>query len=113
MTPPKGRSSEKRRQVSLRLRQAREYVGLTEVTVAQLLGLPLNIITSIESGRQSVEPGNLETLSVLYGRSVAFLLGETSDIKEPDVAFWARAKYGFSERDVQELATFAQFLKNV
>lgn len=105
-------SPDKRQQLARRLRQAREYVGLSQDDVAVSLGLSRPAITHIESGTRRVEAVELETLSQLYGRSVQFLLGGVFEEDTPKVAFLARATQGLSERDLEELAKFATFLKS-
>lgn len=94
-----------------RLREAREYVGLSQDEVAVALGLSRPAITNMESGTRKVEAIELERLSALYGRSVESLLsGETSSEGER-VAFLARATQGLSNKDLEELARFAAFLR--
>jgi len=103
---------DKRQQLALRLRQAREYVGLSQDDVAVSLGVSRPAVTHIESGTRRVEAVELETLSQLYGRSVQFLLGGVSEEDTPKVAFLARATQGLTDRDLEELARFATFLKS-
>lgn len=96
-----------------RLREAREYVGLSQEEVAQALNLSRPAITNIESGMRRVEAVELDKLATLYRQSVNFLLtGEEPIGAAPEqVAFLARALKGLSENDVQEVARFAAFLK--
>jgi transcriptional regulator with XRE-family HTH domain len=101
-----------RLELARRLREAREYVGLSQDEVAAALGLSRPAITNIESGTRKVEAIELERLSGLYGRSVESLLsGETSSVGER-VAFLARATQGLSDKDLDELARFAAFLRS-
>lgn len=100
-----------RLELAQRLREAREYVGLSQDEVAVALGLSRPAITNMESGTRKVEAIELERLSALYGRSVESLLsGETSSEGER-VAFLARATQGLSNKDLEELARFAAFLR--
>jgi transcriptional regulator with XRE-family HTH domain len=106
-------SEEQRMAMSQRLREAREYVGLSQEDVARALNLSRPAITNIESGTRRVEAIELDKLASLYRQHVTFLLtGEESVAATPEhVAFLARALKGLSERDVQEVARFATFLK--
>ncbi|HLO96297.1 MAG TPA: helix-turn-helix transcriptional regulator [Burkholderiaceae bacterium] len=104
----------KRQQLAMRLRQAREYVGLSQDDVAVALGVSRPAITNIEAGSRRVEAVELETLSRLYGRPVEYLLSgeESGDAEEGRIAFLARATQGLSARDLEELGRFAAFLKS-
>lgn len=102
----------KRRQLAQRLREARDYVGLSQEDVANVLGISRPAVTNIESGTRKVEAVELEKLSSLYGRSVQFLLNGDAQNDESRIAFLARATNGLTERDLEELERFAAFLKS-
>lgn len=99
-------------QLGRRLREAREYVGLSQEDVAFALSVSRPAVGHIESGSRKVEALELNKLSELYGRSVDYFLtgGDPTDDKR--IAFLARATKGLSEGDLEELARFAAFLKN-
>lgn len=96
-----------------RLREAREYVGLSQEDVAQALGVSRPAITNIETGNRRVEAIELDKLATLYRQSVTFLLsGEDAVGAVPtQVQFLARAVKGLSPKDMEEVARFATFLK--
>ncbi|WP_187808254.1 helix-turn-helix domain-containing protein [Aquipseudomonas alcaligenes] len=100
-------------QLAERLRAAREYVGLSQADVAQVLGVGRTAITGIETGTRKVEAVELKTLSRLYRRSVDYLLtgGEPEHSGPEQLAFLARAINGLTEKDVTEVARFADFLR--
>jgi transcriptional regulator with XRE-family HTH domain len=104
---------DERNQIGDRLRQAREYVGLSQDEVASVLGLPRPSITNIELGMRKVEALELSKLAKLYRRTLDYLL--TGVEPAPDgpeqLAFLARAVKGLSEKDLEEVARFAEFLK--
>lgn len=106
-------TEEQRLAMAQRLREAREYVGLSQEDVAQALNLSRPAITNIESGARRVEAVELDKLATLYRQSVNFLLtgDEPIGAAPEQVAFLARALKGLSENDVQEVARFAAFLK--
>lgn len=106
-------TEEQRAAMAQRLREAREYIGLSQDEVAQALNLSRPAITNIESGARRVEAVELDKLATLYRQSITYLLTGTDPIgTAPEkVAFLARALKGLSEKDVQEVAKFAAFLK--
>lgn len=96
-----------------RLREAREYVGLSQEEVAQALGVSRPTVTNIETGNRRVEAVELDKLATLYRQSVTFLLsGEEAVGAVPSqVQFLARAVKGLSPKDMEEVARFATFLR--
>jgi len=96
-----------------RLREAREYLGLSQEEVATVLKLSRPAVTNIESGSRKIESLELEQLSKLYGNSIDyFLTGEKlKEESSAKVAFAARALQGLSQRDLDEVARFANYLR--
>lgn len=101
-----------RTQLARRLREAREYVGLSQEEVAFALAISRPAVGNIEAGSRKVEAIELDKLSALYGRTVNFFLAGEVQSDDRHVAFLARATKGLSEQDMDELARFATFLKN-
>jgi transcriptional regulator with XRE-family HTH domain len=101
-----------RMQLGRRLRDAREYVGLSQEEVAFALSISRPAVGNIEAGVRKVEAFELNKLSELYGRTVDYLLTGNTPVDDTRVAFLARATKGLSESDMDELARFAAFLKN-
>lgn len=113
MTLDHGQDDEaKRLRLAQQLRQAREYVGISQEDVSKALGIPRPAVTNIESGSRRVEAVELDKLSRLYGRPVQELLGLEAPQAPQRIAFLARATQGLTDRDMQELAKFAEFLKS-
>lgn len=102
----------KRLQLARRLREAREYVGLSQEEVAFALAISRPAVGNIESAARKVEAIELDKLSALYGRAVDYFLAGEVQPDDTRVAFLARATKGLSEQDMGELARFATFLKN-
>ena len=61
--------------VAQRLREAREYLGLSQEEVATAMNLSRPAITNIESGVRKVEALELDRFAQLYGRDVNHFLG--------------------------------------
>ncbi|WP_331692149.1 helix-turn-helix transcriptional regulator [Pandoraea sputorum] len=105
-------ADEQRLFLAQRLREAREYVGLSQEDVAVTLGISRPAVTNIEAGVRKVEAVELDKLSQLYGQTVAYLLTGESSKTDAKVAFLARATQGLSEQDLEELGRFADFLRS-
>lgn len=105
-------ADEQRSALAQRLREAREYVGLSQEDVAATLGISRPAVTNIEAGVRKVEAVELDKLSQLYGQTVAYLLTGESSKTDAKVAFLARATQGLSEQDLEELGRFADFLRS-
>lgn len=105
-------NDEQRMDLARRLREAREYVGLSQEEVAFALSVSRPAVSNIEAGTRKVEAIELDKLSALYSRTAKYLLTGQSEPTESRVAFLARATQGLSESDLDELGRFAAFLKN-
>ncbi len=96
-----------------RLKQAREYLQLSQDEVAKKVGLPRAAVSLIESGQRRLDAIELQKLAQLYQRSISYFTGEAISAQLPeDVEHLARAATKLSQRDRQELARFAEFLNS-
>jgi transcriptional regulator with XRE-family HTH domain len=95
--------------VAARLREARDVTGLTQGDVSAALGIPRSSVAAFEAGSRKVSAVELRALSTLYGRSVAWLIGEE---ESPDLRGQAlyRATSSLSQKDRDQVLKFAQFL---
>jgi transcriptional regulator with XRE-family HTH domain len=102
-----------RRQLGTRLREAREYLGLSQDEVAKFLGVPRTALSHIESGQRRIDALELKKVASLYKKPVTHFTGEASNDQglPEDVAHLARAASGLSEADRQELNRFADYLR--
>jgi transcriptional regulator with XRE-family HTH domain len=57
-----------------RLREAREYAGLTQEQAARALGHPQNFISKCETGERRIDPIELADFAALYGMGIAELV---------------------------------------
>lgn len=64
------------RTVLERLRQARREAGLTQTEVATAVGRPQSFVSKCESGERRVDVLELADLARLYGKPLAFFVGE-------------------------------------
>lgn len=114
MTNDTSSANSGRQLLSDRLREAREYVGLTQDDVAKKLGIPRSALSLMESGARKVDALELSQLAKLYQRDLAWFTGEKLRAAKisKDVVHLARAAEDLSPKDRAELARFADFLKS-
>jgi transcriptional regulator with XRE-family HTH domain len=101
-----------------RLREAREFVNLSQTFVAQQTGIPRSAISDIERGERRVESLELKRLAELYRMPVDYFLGnEPSDelaggSGDQTVEALARAASEMNADEKDQVLRFALFLRN-
>jgi transcriptional regulator with XRE-family HTH domain len=101
-----------RRRLGERLKQAREYLGLSQDDVAKHLGVPRTALTNMESGQRRVEALELQQLAELYRHPITFFTSnEQQDALPADVEHLARKAASLSAQDRAELERFAEYLR--
>lgn len=111
-TEHKDETASERDLLSLRLREAREYLNLSQDEVAKRIGIARAAISLIESGQRRVDALELAKFARVYQRPVSHFTSKDEDNDIPtDVAFAARAIQGLSKNDLEEVARFADFLR--
>lgn len=96
-----------------RLREAREYLGLSQQEVADLLKLSRPAVTQMEAGKRKVSTLELRELARLYRRPYDWLVGEAPELDPVDDKITKalyRTTRELSDRDRAQLLQFAQFL---
>ena len=102
-----------RENIGARLKEAREYLGLSQQEVATALNLPRTAVSMMESGQRGVESLELKALAKLYQRPVAYFTGEDEELGAgvgADVALLAKQVAKLSDQDRGELMRFSEFL---
>ncbi len=97
-----------------RLREAREYLKLSQDEVARIVGIPRSAMSLIENGQRKVDALELKRLAKFYGRPVSHFTGDEAGVASElsaEVAHLARSASALSQRDREELARFAEFLR--
>jgi transcriptional regulator with XRE-family HTH domain len=93
-----------------RLREAREYLGLSQEFVAKHTGISRAAVSAIENGKRKVEAVELTALASLYKYPVTYFLDGA--LEEPAaVRAIARAAATLTDTDREQVLQFAQFLK--
>lgn len=67
---------EEYRRLVERLKAARLEAGLSQVQVAEALGVPQQHVSRVELGERRVDPTELAELARLYGKPLAYFLEE-------------------------------------
>jgi len=109
-----GADKERQRvEMAERLRQAREYLGISQEEVANALGISRPAVTNLEAGARKVEATELSAMARLYHRTVDYLLTGRDPVPQfpEQLTFLARAIKGLSDQDLGEVARFASFLQ--
>jgi transcriptional regulator with XRE-family HTH domain len=102
---------DERADIAARLKDAREYLGLSQQEVAAALKLPRSAVSLIESGQRRVDSVELKALARLYQRPVSYFTGdEKAPLISSDVALLAKQVSKLSDRDKDELMRFTEFL---
>lgn len=105
-------SDEARKQLADRLREAREYLGLSQEEVAQHVGLPRPAVSQIENGNRRVDAIELAKFAKLYQRPITFFAGEEARRDAPQIELLKRAASELSDKDRAEVLRFAEFLRS-
>ena len=96
-----------------RLREAREFLGLSQQEVAELLSVSRPAVSQMEAGKRKVSSLELRELARLYRRPYDWLVGEQSPVEEADDAVTKalyRTTRELSDRDRAQVLRFAEFL---
>lgn len=112
--PPANAGSDDAQALARRLREAREFLNLSQQFVADQTGLARSAVSDIERGARRVDSLELKRLAALYRLPPAHFLGEDEELAESDPTglALARATREMEEPDKQQLLRFAQFLRN-
>lgn len=99
-----------------RLRDTREYLGLSQQFVADQTKIARSAISDIERGARRVESTELKRLSQLYRYPVEYFLGSAStesDSADVDtIQALARAAGELTPEDREQVLKFADFLRH-
>lgn len=98
--------------VSRRLREAREYPGLSQEFVAEHLGIPRASVSAMETGKRKVSALELKQLARLYKRPVSYFLAEEDEVPEDTtVKALFQTTQALDPEDRLQVLRFAQFLR--
>ncbi len=102
--------TEQQERLAERLREVREYLGLSQEFVAKQTGIPRAASSATENGKRRVEALELNELAALYKYPVTYFL--EGALEEPaSIRAIAREAAALTDRDREQVLHFAQFLK--
>jgi transcriptional regulator with XRE-family HTH domain len=103
-----------RQELAQRLKNAREYMELSQDEVAALLKVPRSAISLIESGQRRVEALELQRLAEIYLRPIGYFTGEAVEpaALPASVQHLIRTASKLTDQDREELQRFAEFLQS-
>ncbi|NIY13555.1 MAG: helix-turn-helix domain-containing protein [Nitrospinaceae bacterium] len=104
--------TQERKQLGARLREVREYLGLSQEEVAKKLRIPRTALSQMERGQRRVDTLELKKMAGLYKHPISYFIGDIGiHLSVPrDLArklFWMNH---LSEKDVGEIFRFADYL---
>jgi transcriptional regulator with XRE-family HTH domain len=107
---------EEQERLGNRLRESREYLGLSQEFVAENLSIPRASISAMENGKRKVSSLELKQLARIYKQPLSYFLDEDEfapDEQPKDVTLSAlyRTTRALSDQDRQQVLRFAQFLR--
>ncbi|GLW58893.1 helix-turn-helix domain-containing protein [Kitasatospora phosalacinea] len=102
-----------RARIGQRLKDVREYLGLSQQQVAERTGILRSAISDIERGTRRVDGLELKKLAKLFRLSVSYLLDEdnNADAGEHALAGLPHTHEPLTEDDRIEVARFIHYLK--
>lgn len=102
---------EEQEQLGNRLRESREYLGLSQEFVSEHLGIPRASISAMENGKRKVSSLELKQLARIYKQPLSYFLdGEDFPTDATFNALYRTAK-DLSDQDREQVLRFAQFLR--
>ncbi|MFI6997159.1 helix-turn-helix domain-containing protein [Nocardia sp. NPDC050175] len=92
-----------------RLRETREYLGLSQQHVSSVTGIARSAISEIERGNRKVDSLELRKLARLYQYPANYFLGEENPSSEPTTAL-GRVLVDLTNDDYEQVRKFAEYL---
>ncbi|CAI3805416.1 helix-turn-helix domain-containing protein [Rheinheimera sp. MM224] len=104
-------STETRLVIGAKLKEAREYLDISQEVVAKHIGINRTALSLIENGQRKLDTVELMALAKLYQRPIAYFTAENFSVEpNPNAAVFARKIEQLSDNDRKELEKFAEFL---
>jgi transcriptional regulator with XRE-family HTH domain len=102
---------ETRKEIGSRLKEAREYLGISQEEASNAVNIPRPAISLIESGQRKLDSVELCAFAKLYQRPVSYFTEESKpETTNEEISVLARNFSSLSEKDKKELIQFAEFL---
>jgi transcriptional regulator with XRE-family HTH domain len=100
-------------EVGGRVREAREYLGLSQGDVAEALGVSRPAVSGIEAGKRKLSTLELRTLAGLLRRPYEYFIGGLDGAAQEDALSLAlfNTTRELSDSDREQVLRFAEFLR--
>jgi transcriptional regulator with XRE-family HTH domain len=107
-------SNNDRQLLGSKLKEAREYLGLSQDEVAKMVNIPRPAISLMEAGQRKVEAIELKRLAEVYQRPIGYFTGKAAEPAPVpvEVQHLARTAAKLTDQDREELLRFAKFLQS-
>lgn len=107
-----GEEEIEQQRLGARLRESREYLGLSQQMVADRTGIPRSAISDIERGLRKVDSLELKKFALVYSRPIGYFLDEDdqADPASHTLQVLHRAVGGMTHDDQQKVAEYAELL---
>lgn len=114
MTERKNLTDVEAKSLAERLRDTREYLGLSQQFVAEQTGIARSAISDIERGVRRVESLELKRFSKLYRYPVDYFLGEevAEEADAGTLSALTRVTGELTDEDREQVLRFATFLRH-
>lgn len=93
-----------------KIKHEREYLGLKQEQVAEVLSISRAAVSAIETGRRRVSSQEVRKLASLFGTSVDRLMGADAPA-DPTTDALFRTTRDLSSTDREQVLRFAEFLR--
>ncbi len=106
-------NNEKRKEISQRLKEEREYRGFSKQEIAEHLDISQTDVAEIESGQQEIDSEILQQMANLYNITIERLRDNLNDNNtDEEIELLTRSNKELSKKDRNEIHRFANFLKS-
>lgn len=100
-------------EIGAAVKEAREYIGMSQDTAAKALGLARASLSAIENGKRKLTATELSQVSRLYCVRPEVLIGEGVESEEDETTTSIlRTSKKLGAKDREQLLRFAEFLRN-
>ncbi|WP_216325695.1 helix-turn-helix transcriptional regulator [Deinococcus aestuarii] len=106
--------AEQERRLAERVKEARDYLGLSQEFVADRIGISRPAMSALETGKRKISSIELHKLARLLKKPLEYFFDDDEVLAGPqDETAQAlyRASKGLSEQDKQQVLRFAEFLR--
>lgn len=102
-----------KKDLSQKLKEVREYLGLSQQYVSEQTDISRVAISQIECGKRKIDSKELEKLAAVYKYPISYFLGDSEKDDQSQLFILTRATKGLSDEDLDQVIKYAEFLKGL